>query len=152
MFNFELLIELIKKAQGERSLNQFAQQCDIDAGNLSRIINNKNKQPPKPDTLRKIANNAYNGVSYEELMDAAGHLDLPSENSSTKKEALTSLEEEKEIERKIEHLSEELINSSEGLMLSGKPVSPEALESILEALSYGIRQAKIINKSYNPKK
>ena len=39
-----------------------------------------------------------------------------------------------------------------GLMLSGNPLSPDAMKSILDALEYGIKQAKVINKNYNPKK
>ena len=42
--------------------------------------------------------------------------------------------------------------NSEGLMLSGNPISPEAVESLIEALSSGIRQAKITNKKFTPKK
>lgn len=37
-------------------------------------------------------------------------------------------------------------------MLSGNPMSPEAIESLMEALSSGIRQAKIANKKYTPNK
>ena len=42
--------------------------------------------------------------------------------------------------------------NSEGLMLSGNPISPEAVESLIKALSSGIRQAKITNKKFTPKK
>lgn len=151
MFNSELLIELIKKAQGNRSLNQFAQHCEIDPGNLSRIINNKNKQAPKPETLKKIATHAYNGVTYEELMNAAGHISI-GETAQARPEAVLSEKDERDIEKRIELLREDLLNNPDGLMLSGTPVSPEAIESIIEALSYGIRQAKIVNKKYTPKK
>lgn len=150
MFNPELLIELIKKAQGDRTLNQFAQHCSIDPGNLSRIINNKNKQAPKPDTLKKIAAHAYNDVSYEELMGAAGH--IATADIVESKESILSKKDEKDIEKRIESLTEELMKNQDGYMLSGNPVSPDAIESIIEALSFGIRQAKIINKKYTPKK
>lgn len=46
MFNSELLIQLIQNAQEHGILNQFAQECGIDSGILSRIINNKSKQVP----------------------------------------------------------------------------------------------------------
>jgi HTH-type transcriptional regulator, competence development regulator len=151
MFNADLLIELVKKAQGDRTLNQFAQHCGIDPGNLSRIINNKNKQAPKPDTLRKIANHAYNEVTYEELMSAAGHIS-PSDSEAPKEKSVLTFKDEKDIERKIQLLKEDLQNNIDGFMLSGNPVSQEAIESIIETLSYGIRQAKIVNKKYTPKK
>lgn len=73
MYNSDSLSDLIKRAQGSRSLNQFARACDIDSGNLSRIVNNKNSNPPKPETLKKIADHAENNVTYEALMIAAGH-------------------------------------------------------------------------------
>lgn len=151
MFNSELLIELIKKAQGDNSLNNFAKQCDISAGNLSKILNNKNKQAPKPDTLRKIAACSNNTVSYAQLLDAAGHIDIKikSENND---ESLLSLKDEKDIEKKIDALKDELLKNQDGLMLSGEPMSDEALESLFDTLAYGMRQAKIINKKYTPKK
>lgn len=151
MFNSELLIQLIRNAQGNRSLNQFSQGCGIDSGNLSRILNNKNKQAPKPETLRRIANNAYNGVTYEGLMDAAGHISLEGSEKPAS-EAVLSVKDEHDIEKKIQLLKEDILNNPDGLMLSGNPVSEEAIESIIEALSFGIRQAKIVNKKYTPKK
>lgn len=149
MFNSDLLIELIKQAQGDRSLNQFAKNCGIDPGNLSRIVNNKNAQPPKPETLRKISSHAQNGVTYEDLMNAAGHIVINTSNEENPKNVLTA-KDEKEIEKKIQSLREDLLNNSDGLMLSGDPVSQEAIESIIDALSFGIKQAKIINKKYTP--
>lgn len=40
----------------------------------------------------------------------------------------------------------------EGLSLSGEAVSEEALEAIKESIALAIRQAKVINKKYIPKK
>jgi transcriptional regulator with XRE-family HTH domain len=151
MFNPDLLIQLIKSAQGNRSLNQFAQLCEIDAGNLSRILNNKNQQPPKPSTLKKIADNAIDGVTYELLMSAAGHIPLTEIEEQKAAQVLNS-KDELHIEKKLEALKNELLSGQDGLMLSGEPVSPEAIESIIESLSFGIKQAKIINKNYSPKK
>ena len=44
------------------------------------------------------------------------------------------------------------MEGQEGLMLSGEPVSPDAIQSIVDALEFGMRQAKLINKKYTPKK
>lgn len=66
------LIELLELAKGEdRSLNTFAQHANVSAGNLSRVFNG---QKPSPQLLKKIASRAYNGVTYEQLMEAAGYL------------------------------------------------------------------------------
>jgi HTH-type transcriptional regulator, competence development regulator len=149
VFNAELLASLIKNAQGDLSLNNFAGQCGVSPSTLSRIINNKNSCPPAPSTLQKIASAAHNNVTYDELMDAAGYIsyndaqDIPNDVLSKK--------DEKDIAKRIEDLKNDLMNS-EGLLLSGNPISPEAVESLIEALSSGIRQAKITNKKFTPKK
>lgn len=66
------LIELLELAKGsERSLNTFAQHAKVSAGNLSRVFKG---QRPTPELLKKIASKAYNGVTYEQLMEAAGYI------------------------------------------------------------------------------
>lgn len=153
MFNAELLSSLIKEAQGDISLNNFASQCKISSSTLSRIINNKNSCPPAPSTLQKIASVAHNGVTYADLMAAAGYIndgETPVEIPDATNTVL-SKKDERDIAKRIEALKEDLLNG-EGLMLSGNPMSPEAIESLIEALSSGIRQAKIANKKYTPNK
>jgi len=59
--------------------------------------------------------------------------------------------EERDIAKRLEKMREDLLQQ-QGLMFYGEPVSEEAVESILAALEFGIRQAKIINKKYTPKK
>lgn len=75
------LIELLELAKGsDRSLNTFAQHANVSAGNLSRVFNG---QRPTPQLLKKIAAKAYNGVTYEQLMEAAGYInDVDSRNNS----------------------------------------------------------------------
>ncbi|HYE08739.1 MAG TPA: hypothetical protein VEF53_01020 [Patescibacteria group bacterium] len=67
------LIELLELAKGNRSLNTFAQHASVSAGNLSRVFNG---QKPSPELLKKIADKAYNDVTYEQLMNAAGYINL----------------------------------------------------------------------------
>ncbi|WP_297422689.1 helix-turn-helix transcriptional regulator [Clostridium sp.] len=153
MFDAELLSNLIKQAQGDISLNNFARQCKISSSTLSRIINAKNSCPPAPSTLQKIAYVAHNNVTYADLMAAAGYIndgETPIEMPATTDTVLTQ-KDEKDIAKRIEALKEDLLNG-DGLMLSGNPISPEAIESLVEALSSGIRQAKIANKKYTPNK
>jgi hypothetical protein len=125
MFDAELLSNLIKQAQGDISLNNFARNCRISSSTLSRIINNKNSCPPAPSETP---------------------IDIPSVPNT-----VLSQKDEKDITKRIEALKEDLLNG-DGLMLSGNPMSPEAIESLMEALSSGIRQAKIANKKYTPNK
>ncbi len=73
--NYEELIELIKKAHGNRNSSEFARDCNIDSGHLSRVLKGKFRNPPKPDYLKKIADNSNSIVSHYELMKAAGYLE-----------------------------------------------------------------------------
>lgn len=76
------LISLIRKKQGDKTLNQFASICKINAGHLSRILNGNFKNPPSPETLKKISNN--DDILYEELLIAAGYIDINIKNSKIK--------------------------------------------------------------------
>lgn len=146
MFNAELLSDLIKQAQGDISLNNFARECKISSSTLSRIINMMNFCAPSPSTLQKIAACARNGVTYDELMKAAGYIAL-NENVKARAEAenyILSVRDEKEVVKIFDDLKKYLL-TTDGLMLSGDPLSEDAIESLVETLSYGIRIAKIIN-------
>lgn len=147
MFNAELLSDLIKQAQGDISLNNFARQCKISSSTLSRIVNKLNSCAPSPSTLQKIAACAHNGVTYDELMKAAGYI-ASNENIKARVETenhISSVGDEKEIVKIFDDLKRYLLNT-DGLMLSDDTLSEEAIESLIETLSYGIRVAKIINE------
>lgn len=66
------LCELIRQAQGSRGQNQFAKQCGISSSSITKI--STGEWTPKPKFLAKIAEKAYNGITYEMLMNAAGFL------------------------------------------------------------------------------
>lgn len=146
MSNSFELTKLLKLAQGTRTLNAFARQSDVSAGNLSRVMNG---QQPTPELLKKLANKAHNGVTYESLMEAAGY--ISSINEKHIYSAPLTNEDEKDIEKEIEKLKKSL-DSQDGFMLSGDMLSEEAKQAIIESLASGIRYAKIINKKYTPKK
>ncbi len=63
---------LIKKAMGNRTLQQFAKDCHLSTNLLEQIqINSK---LITPDILKKIAKNAQNNVTYTDLVMAAGYI------------------------------------------------------------------------------
>lgn len=68
----ENLISLIIKAQGNRKQNEFALHTQVATSMLTSI--KKGQRNPSSKTLQKIASRAYNGVTYEQLMSAAGYL------------------------------------------------------------------------------
>ena len=63
------LINLLKLAQGDRSQNQFALHCGVSSATLSHIM--QGKHTPSPQFLKKIASRAYNGVTYDALLEAS---------------------------------------------------------------------------------
>ena len=65
------LTELLKKAQGNLSKNEFPKRWAISSSTLTRL---KENQKPRPALLKKIAAVNPDGPSYEELMAAAGYL------------------------------------------------------------------------------
>ena len=74
-FDKELFAVLLKKAKGEdRSINKYAADIDISPAHISRLIRSKIDKAPSPETINKFALGAYNGVTYEMLMQAAGHI------------------------------------------------------------------------------
>ncbi|SCY26618.1 hypothetical protein [Alkaliphilus peptidifermentans] len=92
LFDKEKFAELLDKAKGGRSINKYAEECDISAAHISRFLRLMIETPPTPETISKLSSKAYNDVSYRDLMAAAGHIeighsaelgDLEDENDST---------------------------------------------------------------------
>lgn len=83
-FNKQKFAQLLLKAKGERSINQYALHCGISAAHISRLIRNLIDTPPNPETIVKFADKAYNGITYNQLMEAAGYIE--SETTPIEKE------------------------------------------------------------------
>ena len=95
--NFDLVTFaiLLAKARGDRSINQYASAVDVSAAHISRLLRQLVKSPPSPDTISKFAGGAANGVTYTELMIAAGHIDDKSEEVSTDNKRVQIVENKK---------------------------------------------------------
>lgn len=107
---------------------------------LSNSITTKWKKTgatPSGDTLDKVA--AYFGVSTDFLL------------GKEKKPVLTT-KDERDIAKNLESIMSDLENSGD-LMFDGNPMTPEARESMRNAIALGLRAAKLLNKeTYTPKK
>lgn len=77
MFDKDRFAELLGKAKGDRSINQYGQHCGVDPGYISRLLRGLRDQPPSAEVINKLASRAHNGVTVEELMAAAGYLSDP---------------------------------------------------------------------------
>ena len=78
-FNRELFAYLLQKAKGDRSLNRFGYEANVDPGYLSRLLRCQVETPPGALILMKIAGRASNKVTIEQLLGAAGYVDAPYE-------------------------------------------------------------------------
>jgi hypothetical protein len=74
-FNKELFAELLNKAKGDRSINNYALKSGVTAAHISRLLRSLLDTPPMPDTIKKLSDHAHNDVHYNDLMSAAGHFD-----------------------------------------------------------------------------
>ena len=140
---------------GER-LKQLREQLGMSQVDFATKIN-VSKQ-----TLYKYENNIITNIPSDKIESAAricnvspayimgwGN-DLSPITSDTSSE-LTA-RDAKDIAKILEQTKEQLL-SQEGLMFDGDPASPEAINSILDAMQIGMEMAKKKNKEkYTPKK
>lgn len=82
VFNRTKFIDLLKKAMGNRTTYAFAKEIDVSKNNLGLILKGKAPNPPRISTIEKIASKATNGVTFDDLMMAAG---LMPDEEETKK-------------------------------------------------------------------
>jgi repressor LexA len=78
-FDKKRFSELLKKAMGNRKMSEYAHHAGISLTYLSELIREQRENQPMPPTIKKLADKAYNGVTYEDLMAAAGHIDTDDE-------------------------------------------------------------------------
>lgn len=73
-FNKEKFAELLKRAIGKQSINRFWLQTEVSSAYISRLLRCKIENPPSPEIIRKLASHAHDGITYEDFMEAAGHI------------------------------------------------------------------------------
>lgn len=70
-----ILVDLLKKAIGSRSIIEFTTQCGLSISFVSRLLNNNLPSRPSKRSLLKMAGNLLNGVTLSQLLVAAGYED-----------------------------------------------------------------------------
>ena len=76
--DLETLSQLVLRAKGSRSMNDFAKECEVNTSTISRIINMKNTTACSDDVLMAISKAAdpESGVTLELLLMANGMVKL----------------------------------------------------------------------------
>jgi hypothetical protein len=78
-YNRDQFAQLLLAAIGEnRSKNEFGRQTGVSGSYVSRLSRGIVPEVPSPQIISKFAEKAANGVTFEQLMIAAGH--VPDEN------------------------------------------------------------------------
>ncbi|GKU24051.1 hypothetical protein CFOLD11_08770 [Clostridium folliculivorans] len=139
----------LRRSELNLSLRDAAKLIGISHSYLSTLekgVDPRNGLPvkPTPETL-KLISKAYD-VPYDFVMTLAGYYEL---NDS--EDSLVIQHDEKDVETLLNKIKYILMEDDD-LTLSGEPISKEALESIVDALNYGVSQAKKINKKFKSRK
>ena len=61
-------------AKGSRSINKFGNDAGVDPGYISRLLRGLVKNAPGAIIIKKLADVAWNGVSIQDLLGAAGYI------------------------------------------------------------------------------
>ena len=88
---------LLEKARGERSLRQFAAECDISYVQMRKLVLCAQENPPRPKLIKKISEHSTECVTFDDLMFAAGHVTA---------ERIVRPHSEDDVVRKIKGLSQ----------------------------------------------
>lgn len=129
-----------------KNINQvdLCQRTGIPKSSMSMYLSGE--RSPRQNRLSQIAEK-FN-ISEAWLMG----YDVPMERTDSLSDESLSHKDKRDILDIISSTKAELL-SQEGLMFDGDPASPEAIESILNAMEIGMEMAKKKNKEkYTPKK
>lgn len=131
---FERYAELCKSV-GETP-NSVAKIIGASSGSVTAW---KNGAEPRNTTLSKIAD--YFSVSTDYLL-----------GKETEKAPALTKKDERDVAKDLELIMSNL-ESADGLMFDGNPMSDEARESMRAAIEIGLKTVKILNKeTYTPNK
>jgi transcriptional regulator with XRE-family HTH domain len=119
------------------SVNQLALQSGISNAQISRIENGL-RGTPKPKTIRKLADALK--VSYEEMMDQAGHI---REDRMHEAPDWATSKDKRDFKKMLEEDGE--------VMFDGMPINDADRQRIMDVLTGFFWEAKQMNKRKKPR-
>ncbi|QSF42706.1 hypothetical protein [Paenibacillus tianjinensis] len=106
IFDKKRFSELLNKAKGDRSINNFGRISQVDPGYISRLLRCQNDTPPSAAIISKLGSKAHNNVSDIDLMIAAGYI----EDGNDVNHIGDKLEESALSKERTEYVLRELVN------------------------------------------
>ncbi len=156
IFDKEEFAELLKRAKGDRSINQYALHSGVSAAHISRLMRCLLDASPNPNTIEALADKAYNDVSYNDLMLAAGHISREKESDWNSELPELTEKEERDIMKDLEDMVNNLDSESGYAAFDGQSIDDldkEDRELLLSSLENSLRLAKRMAKQkFTPKK
>lgn len=126
MFDKKEFSKLLKKAIGNRTTTEYANESGVNRTYISKLLNKKLDNPPSPEILKRLAEVAHNGVTYEDFMIAAGYFTI-------KNLQLGKIEKIKE-DNKLKIFWQEFLNEIIKQGLSLDDISPKELVRIYKII------------------
>jgi len=155
MFDKQEFARLLELAKGDRSINEYAKECGVSSAHISRLLRCLLDTPPNPETIRKFASKAKNGVTYADLMRAAGHIvdDIQEPSQPTAWQPTLTEKDKKDIAKTINEWLQDLTKADGLAFFNGEPVDDETKEYLKDSFEMILKHAKLLNKKkYTPKK
>lgn len=97
-FNKSYFSNSLKVAKGDRSINKYGNEAGVDPGYISRLLRGLVNNAPSAAVIKRLADASHNGVSAQEMMAAAGYLDIIDSKQSNPTNTYPSKQWEKVIE------------------------------------------------------
>jgi len=102
-------------AKGDKSINKYGIDSGVDAGYISRLLRGVVENAPSAMIIKKLADVASNGVGVQDLLVAAGYLDLLSGETNDEHNYLSKSEQFQQWEKVIEEAARYNISPEEAL-------------------------------------
>ena len=132
------MYEIFEKLMQGKNVSMYRVAKDTGIAQATLIDWKKGRYVPKIDKLQKIAD--YFGVTVDYLL-----------GTEQKETPTLTKEDERDIKVKIDEIID-MMAQQKGLMFDGDPLTPEAIESIRNAMELGMTAAKLKNKQENHKR
>lgn len=152
MFNRELFRDLLIKARGERTNEDYSKASGVSRPYISAYLNLRRNDPPSPEILKRLSENAFNNITYEDFMKAAGYIPSNASNNVQNNNSTEKLNIPKEYtdkykvtKRDKDQYKEFLKKEAEAFFMNDEFDEADKKE-LLDVMSEIFWEAKALNK------